>query len=99
MCEYGTLEKIHVIYDLNPPRENDILVDSCIADEIEKLNNYGVKTLGCCCGHGEYNPECLIDMSSISICKKLGYDVHEYSDEHTEQGIYEIYLKSKFIYT
>ena len=29
-------------------------VDPCIRNEIEALNQAGVKTLACCCGHGVY---------------------------------------------
>jgi len=96
MCEHGTLKKVHVIYDLQPPRENDIYVDSCIADEVQLLNDKGVKTMGCCCGHGQgdYPPECLIDDSSADLCKELGYDVHKYTPSHTESGILEIWLKA-----
>ena len=28
-------------------------MDACIADEIMELNQKGVITLGCCCGHGK----------------------------------------------
>ncbi|WP_152619485.1 hypothetical protein [Cohnella kolymensis] len=30
-----------------------VKVDACIADEIQYLNDQGVVTLGCCCGHGK----------------------------------------------
>jgi len=51
MCLYGTHKEITVI---NPAQQNKkIKVDACIADEIQQLNNTGVITLGCCCGHGQ----------------------------------------------
>lgn len=28
-------------------------VDGCLVGEINRLNNSGVKTIGCCCGHGK----------------------------------------------
>lgn len=50
MCLYGTLKYVDVI---NPNQsKNRIVVDACIAEEIQQLNNQGVITLGCCCGHG-----------------------------------------------
>lgn len=50
MCLYGTYKLVNVINrDQNKKR---ILVDACIADEIQDLNNNGIITLGCCCGHG-----------------------------------------------
>lgn len=30
-------------------------LDFCIKNLIYVLNNYGIKTIGCCCGHGKYN--------------------------------------------
>ncbi|MCI1693300.1 hypothetical protein [Aneurinibacillus aneurinilyticus] len=93
MCEKGNLKKVHVIYDLKPPRENDIYVDSCIAEEIQYLNDKGIKTMGCCCGHGEKPPLCLINVDSIKLCEKLGYNVHEISPAHTKSGIVQVYLK------
>lgn len=29
-------------------------VDSCIADIVQALNDAGILTSSCCCGHGEY---------------------------------------------
>lgn len=29
-------------------------VDDCMVNLIWILNNHGIKTLGCCCGHGKY---------------------------------------------
>lgn len=88
------MELVNVIHDMNPPRENSVLVDSCIAYEIQQLNDMGVKTLGCCCGHGNALPQCLIDATSISKCINLGYKIQEYSNEHSNRGIYQIVLKS-----
>jgi hypothetical protein len=50
MCRYGTLKRVKVI---NREQSNkEPVVDACIANEIDKLNKYGVITVGCCCGHG-----------------------------------------------
>jgi hypothetical protein len=50
MCLYGTLKYVNVI---NPNQnKNNVVVDACIANEIQELNDNGVITLGCCCGHG-----------------------------------------------
>lgn len=32
---------------------NIVPVDACIADEIQELNDKGVKALSCCCVHGK----------------------------------------------
>jgi len=31
-----------------------VRVDACIAGLIRSLNDYGIETLGSCCGHGKY---------------------------------------------
>jgi hypothetical protein len=50
MCKHGTHKNVTVV---NPNQnKKTILVDACIADEIQCLNDQGVITLGCCCGHG-----------------------------------------------
>lgn len=49
MCLYGTLKYVSIINKQNKSR---VVVDACIAEEIQQLNNLGVVTLGCCCKHG-----------------------------------------------
>lgn len=51
MCLYGVYKKVNII-NLNQ-NKNVVAVDACIADEIQMLNNKGIKTLGSCCGHGK----------------------------------------------
>lgn len=52
MCKRGT----DAIVTLNRPRpisgRTEIAVDACIAPLVQILNDYGVHTVGCCCGHG-----------------------------------------------
>lgn len=61
--------------------KDKIQVDTCIADEIEGLWNKGIKTTGCCCGHGamlgfiEVTDECIEQM------EELGYIHYIYPDE------------------
>lgn len=51
MCLYGTYENVRVI---NPNQNKRIVVvDACIAGEIQELNDKGIITLSCCCGHGK----------------------------------------------
>lgn len=50
MCKHGTLTYVNVIYP--GQSKSSIPVDSCIAEEIQSLNDQGIVTLGCCCGHG-----------------------------------------------
>lgn len=50
MCKHGTYKTVDII---NKQNKKQVVVDACIADEIQELNNNGIITLGCCCGHGE----------------------------------------------
>lgn len=50
MCHHGTHKLVRVI---NTQNKQEVLVDACIADEIQYLNDTDVITLGCCCGHGK----------------------------------------------
>lgn len=58
-----------------------VRVDACLADEIEELWKHGIKTCGCCCGHGfslgfiEVTDEC------IQMMEELGYVHYIYPDE------------------
>lgn len=93
MCKHGTLKEVR----LNRPREVSgryvVPVDACIADEIQMLNDIGIITYGCCCGHGETFPQCLVDISSKEKLEELGYELFEYSKQHSQNGIYQIKLK------
>lgn len=60
-----------------PPRIGGASVDKCLLPEILKLWEMGIKTTGCCCGHGHS------DLSYIGVLpeyiprmKELGYKVH-----------------------
>lgn len=33
--------------------DDDVPVDACMAPLVQLLNDRGVRTFGCCCGHGE----------------------------------------------
>ena len=46
MCEWGTYKKIEI-------NGRFWGVDACIADQVQILISRGVKTFGCCCGHGK----------------------------------------------
>ena len=50
-------------------------VDKCLLDEIKSLIDFGVVTLGCCCGHGKMSGYIQVncDYQSISKMYELGY--------------------------
>ena len=95
MCKHGTLEPVTVIRRANPFVDDGahvIHVDSCIADEIQRLNHNGIITEQCCCGHGKSKPNCLISLESKERAEELGYRVSEYNKEQTKNGRLEIKL-------
>jgi hypothetical protein len=51
MCLYGVYKLVRI----RNPNQNkkQVSVDACIAEEIQLLNDSGIITLGCCCGHGK----------------------------------------------
>jgi hypothetical protein len=54
---------------------HDISVDSCIADEIKRLNNENrILTLSSCCGHGHVG-YIVVSGNDIQKMLKLGYDM------------------------
>jgi hypothetical protein len=82
MCTYEDDIEIEII--------QKIRVDRCIAKEIQWLNAQGIRTEGCCCGHGKSYPEALIKPSSIFKAKELGYIPIPYPNSE----YFEIELKS-----
>lgn len=69
-------------------------VDICIGKEIENLIRKGIRTYGCCCGHGEREPSCLVSIDDMNELSIMDYTLHEYNKEWTKNGIMEIYLKT-----
>lgn len=71
-----------------------INVDDCIAQEIVFVNSMGIRTEGCCCGHGTEEPSAIIKPSCVNKAKKLGYKP-EFNHELGHGGQWSINLKSK----
>lgn len=70
MCKWGTYAKVELCeIDLaglteeqHKRRAKELglsekgqLIDSCIAPLVQMLNDYGIKTVSSCCGHGKLN--------------------------------------------
>ena len=63
-----------IVTDTDDVYKNDgISVDECLADEIEGLWGVGVRTTGCCCGHGETSGSIGVEKVDIPTMIKLGY--------------------------
>lgn len=61
----------NIITDDNEIYKKEVQVDECLADEIKELWSKGIKTCGCCCGHGfalgfiEVTYDCIKDMENM----------------------------------
>lgn len=83
MCDWGTDTIIHVIRRNNPNVPDGwhpMAVDACIAAYVQTMNNQGVITVGCCCGHGRGQPIVLVDAESVLLLKHLGYEYRAFED-------------------
>lgn len=48
-------------------------VDGCLVGEINRLNNNGIKTIGCCCGHGRRQGYIQVAPDSVAEMLKREY--------------------------
>ena len=52
MCKLGSDTEV-TLYKSRENGMKTVKVDSCIAPLIQMLNDYGIQTIACCCGHGK----------------------------------------------
>lgn len=71
MCKWGNSVLIKLAYPMHNSKRTEIGVDSCIASLMQELNNHGVHTLGCCCGHGKAEGSITIVQDGKKIELKL----------------------------
>jgi len=91
MCKWGTDKLIHVIRRNNPDVPDGwhpVYVDACIADYVHRMNDQGIITTACCCGHGKGPGAVLVVVESVPLLNELGYEHHPYDNrddvvEHT----------------
>ncbi len=60
-------------YNFGDKLKEKVSVDVCIADEIEQLWRKGIKTTGCCCGHGRDLGFIEVTQDCIPMMEELGY--------------------------
>lgn len=53
-----------------------VAIDKCLLPEILNLWEMGIKTTGCCCGHGKHSAFISVDFDDIQKMKDLGYEVY-----------------------
>lgn len=83
MCKWGTHETVYCIRrnnDLYPDGWHPIAVDSCLAPTIREMNERGIITTGCCCGHGNGNGFIGVATESAKLlsewCFETGHSYH-----------------------
>lgn len=70
----------------SPLKPYTVAVDKCLLPEIIRLWEMGIKTTGCCCGHGNQDMAFIgVIPEHISRMKEMGYEVkfnpHRPSDQ------------------
>lgn len=74
--------KNFITYNLDKSRyKTHIRVDDCVADEVEHLWKLGIRTEGCCCGHGHYLGFINVVEEDCKKMEELGYQYYIYSSE------------------
>jgi hypothetical protein len=75
MCKWGDVVDVEVtipssLSHTGQAYQKIVEIDRCISGLVEVLNNIGMRTISCCCGHGKHRP-CinLQDGRSIVICE------------------------------
>jgi hypothetical protein len=79
MCNQGP----DIVVRLSQPQpvsgRTEMPVDGCIAPLVQLLNDAGVHTVGCCCGHGQHAGSVLYEqdgsLMEIRLPKPLGFGV------------------------
>jgi len=55
--------------------ERSVPIDGCMVNAIAMLNEIGIKTLACCCGHGRYPPSIIVQGSQCIYDIKSGITI------------------------
>ena len=61
-------------YDCYEDTVHGFPVDGCLVGEINRLNNDGIKTIGCCCGHGKMQGYIQVAPEYVDKMLELGYE-------------------------
>lgn len=72
--------------------KESITMDACISNEIKSLWKKGIRTMGCCCGHGRKLGFIQVVDDDIQKMMELGYQNYIYPDNFGEK-----YRKDAFI--
>ena len=84
MCKWGQYKEIVLCKPNKFSKRTKVFVDYCIADVVQMLNDYGVQTTGCCCGHNKGVITISIDKNSYTInnVENLELILHKNKGDH-----------------
>jgi hypothetical protein len=71
MCKWGTDKIVKLCKPKEVSGRTEIAVDACLADLIQALNNVGIETVTCCCGHGKSDGEIILADGRRLIIKNV----------------------------
>jgi len=75
MCKWGVNKDITLIKAKLFSGRKRIKVDACIAPLVQMLNDYGIETIACCCGHGKVAKSGIRISSKNILLSQLGDDL------------------------
>lgn len=82
-------------YDHTFTKYKQVSVDCCLVRLITTLHSLGIRTLGSCCGHGNYCGGIVIDTHSVAKAIQSGFRVNE-EWRPNENGEFVIYKIERF---
>jgi len=74
MCKWGKNKDVTLIKAKLFSGRKRIKVDACIAPLVQMLNDYGIETIACCCGHGKQKKSHIRISSNNILLTQLGED-------------------------
>lgn len=69
MCKWGTDKIVRLCKPRPVSGRTEIMVDACLADLVQALNDAGIETQGCCCGHGKGDGDIQLADGRILVIK------------------------------
>lgn len=91
VCKYSPVGEYKCYVAIKASQQSgyrEIYLDTCLQDEVYKLQHkHGIRTIGCCCGHGETPPYIQVSPEGDNIEQMylLGYEpmpLDEYGHGH-----------------
>lgn len=72
--------KNFIPFNIGSGYKSNFQIDGCLSSEILSLWSKGIKTTGCCCGHGKVLGYIGVTDDCIEIMEELGYQHYLFDD-------------------